>query len=161
MGISQSQAAKKWGVAKGTISKALTNGALSAEKKPDGSYDIDPAEFERWYNHDYRKRSATQHSDRIETLNKDNRNGGLPSGVEGLRERLQMLEELHQREREQLSRQIEDLRGERDDWKQQADKWERQAQAQIRLLEDHRQKEPETPVQPRGGFWARLMGRGA
>lgn len=41
------QAAKETGKSKSTLSKALKNGTLSAEKKPDGSYQIDAAELFR------------------------------------------------------------------------------------------------------------------
>jgi hypothetical protein len=41
------QAARETGKSKSTISKALKNGTLSAEKKPDGSYQIDAAELFR------------------------------------------------------------------------------------------------------------------
>ena len=49
MGYSLGQAAKATGKDKSTISKAIKKGRISASRKSDGSYDIDPAELHRWY----------------------------------------------------------------------------------------------------------------
>ncbi|WP_143092524.1 helix-turn-helix domain-containing protein, partial [Sulfitobacter brevis] len=41
-------AAKHAGRAKGTLSKALNNGQISAEKDGKGRWQIDPSELQRW-----------------------------------------------------------------------------------------------------------------
>lgn len=46
--LSAGQAAKHTGVSKPTISRAITEGRLSAIKREDGSWGIDPAELMRW-----------------------------------------------------------------------------------------------------------------
>ena len=49
MGYTLSQAAKATGKDKSTISKAIKKGKISASRREDRSYDIDPAELHRWY----------------------------------------------------------------------------------------------------------------
>lgn len=49
MRLSLGQAAKLAGVGKTTISRAIASGRLSATRKDDGGYDIDPAELSRVY----------------------------------------------------------------------------------------------------------------
>lgn len=46
--LSAGQAAKHAEVSKPTISRAITEGRLSANKREDGSWGIDPAELMRW-----------------------------------------------------------------------------------------------------------------
>ena len=42
-------AAKQLGISKPTLSKAISRGALSATRREDGSFAIDPAELMRWW----------------------------------------------------------------------------------------------------------------
>jgi hypothetical protein len=83
------EAARAVGLSKGALSRAIANGSLSAEKQPNGSYRIDPAELYRVWPP---KRSA------VNELTPDN-----AVEVERLKARVEGLE--------QLNRQIE---GERD-----------------------------------------------
>jgi excisionase family DNA binding protein len=83
------EAARAVGLSKGTLSRAIANGSLSAEKQPNGSYRIDSAELYRVW---LPKRSA------VNELTPDN-----AVEVERLKARVEGLE--------QLNRQIE---GERD-----------------------------------------------
>jgi len=46
--LTAGQAAKQVGVSKPTISRAITEGRLSASRREDGSWGIDPAELMRW-----------------------------------------------------------------------------------------------------------------
>jgi excisionase family DNA binding protein len=46
--LSAGQAAKQTGVSKPTISRAIAEGRLSASRREDGSWGIDPAELMRW-----------------------------------------------------------------------------------------------------------------
>jgi hypothetical protein len=48
MKLTLGQAAKHAGRAKGTMSKALTNGQISAEKDDKGRWQVDPSELQRW-----------------------------------------------------------------------------------------------------------------
>ena len=47
--ITLGNAAKQLGVSKPTISKAISKGQLSASKREDGSFAIDPSELMRWW----------------------------------------------------------------------------------------------------------------
>ncbi len=46
--LTAGQAAKQTGVSKPTISRAIAEGRLSASRREDGSWGIDPAELMRW-----------------------------------------------------------------------------------------------------------------
>src|SRR5262245_56254448 len=62
------EAARQCGVAKGTISKAIANGKLSATRREDGSWSIDAAELARYLEvNRHRFRSETRAPDRLET----------------------------------------------------------------------------------------------
>jgi hypothetical protein len=63
------EAARQCGVAKGTISKAIATGKLSATRREDGSWSIDAAELARYLtSNGHRFRSETSAPDRLETL---------------------------------------------------------------------------------------------
>jgi len=47
--ITLGNAAKQLGVSKPTLSKAISRGHLSATRREDGSFSIDPAELMRWW----------------------------------------------------------------------------------------------------------------
>jgi excisionase family DNA binding protein len=104
------EAAKRTGLSKPTIQRAIKSGKLSALRNDDGSYSIDPAEVERVYG----PLPVTGNSDSNETQNvtavSSNETGGLESEVQHLRERLSSLGYERDRERQQLTDQIEDLR---------------------------------------------------
>ena len=55
MGLTLGQAAEQVGKSKPALSKAIARGRLSAVKKEDGSFDIDPAELDRWVKNVARK----------------------------------------------------------------------------------------------------------
>ena len=62
--LSAGQAAKQTGVSKPTISRAIADGRLSATRREDGSFGIDPAELMRWkecygHRHTQMNQSAT------------------------------------------------------------------------------------------------------
>ena len=62
------EAARQCGVAKGTISKAIKTGKLSATRREDGSWSIDNAELARYLEANrHRFRSETVQTDRPET----------------------------------------------------------------------------------------------
>lgn len=60
MGLTLGQAAQTTGKSKAALSKAISGGRLSAVKKENGSFDIDPAELDRWVNNVARKRQPKQ-----------------------------------------------------------------------------------------------------
>src|SRR3954451_762587 len=102
------RAAKEAGISKPTLSKAIKEGRLSAEKQPDGSYRIQPAELFRVYPPEpLISRSSHSKFDDRETR-KDNEAIGEQVAV--LLDRLSLLTDERERERRELTDQIEDLR---------------------------------------------------
>src|SRR5271166_6696088 len=62
------QASKQVGVSKPTLSKAISTGKLSATRREDGSWAIDPAELCRYVEaNGHRFRPATGNGSRLET----------------------------------------------------------------------------------------------
>jgi excisionase family DNA binding protein len=95
------QAARQCGVSKGTISKAIKTGKLSATRREDGSWSIDNAELARYLDaNGHRFRSETVEADRAET------------GAEISPAMAALVAE--------LNRVIVDLRADRDAWREQA-----------------------------------------
>jgi excisionase family DNA binding protein len=95
------QAARQCGVSKGTISKAIKTGKLSATRREDGSWSIDNAELARYLDaNGHRFRSETVEADRAET------------GAEISPAMTALVAE--------LNRVIVDLRADRDAWREQA-----------------------------------------
>ena len=138
------QAAKATGISKPTLSRAIKNGKLSAQKQPDGSFLIDPSELYRVYP----IVTATSND------NRDMNQSETPNNPKALQAQLEALREERERERRQLQATIDDLRGRLDE--ETAER--RQSAGEIRrltlLLTDQRQPtaapqaepEPSTPV---------------
>ena len=129
MGVSLGQAAKLTGKGKTTLTRAIQAGRLSATRRADGGYEIDPAELARVYEirietpETAATVSATVHH---ETASRDpetvSRLAAMEAELKGLKELLA------------------EVRQSRDDWKGQA---ERLALA---------------PPAPRQSWWRRLVG---
>ncbi|MHB0704097.1 MerR family transcriptional regulator [Roseomonas mucosa] len=104
-------AAKATGKSKSTISRDIKEGKLSADKREDGSYSIDPSELIRVYQEEFNpNRSATPQENDTQHPISAFETGGLQSEVERLREQLQGVHTERDRERRQLTDQIDDLR---------------------------------------------------
>lgn len=147
------QAAKEVGCSKATLSKALKNGALSAEKREDGSYCIQPAELMRWNGN----RSTMNTKNHPETSEKSVQTpaGTLDLLTENatLRAKLALMEETRGQERHDLLEQVTDLRARLD-----RSEDERREQAQtLRLLLPAPEPAATTPEKPRG-WLQRLFG---
>ncbi|MCR9258063.1 MAG: hypothetical protein NXI16_18440 [Alphaproteobacteria bacterium] len=130
MSYTLNEAAKATGKSKTTIHRALKSGKVSAIKRDNGAYAIEPAELHRVFppvpaerNEERSIRNDTEH---------------LRDDQGTLRIQLETIEKERERERQQLQETITDLREDRDRWRQQA----------TALLEDKR---------PRG-FWKKLFG---
>lgn len=97
------QAAKATGKSKSTISKALKNGVISAEKGANGAFKIDPSELHRVFP----ANSIKEHSQPTENTSK---------------ERLETAVKLAQLEvrLEAAEKRAEDLEKDRDSWRNQA-----------------------------------------
>lgn len=100
------EAAKATGKSKATISKAIKNGRISAQKDETGTFRIDPSELHRVY-------PPTVSSEHHETPTSPPETGSL------VRELQARLEAAHERlsDKETV---ISDLREDRDRWRQQA-----------------------------------------
>ena len=130
MSYTLNEAAKATGKSKTTIHRALKSGKISAVKRDNGAYAIEPAELHRVFppvpverNEERSRRNDAEH---------------LRNDQGTLRIQLETIEKERERERQQLQETISDLREDRDRWRQQA----------TALLEDKR---------PRG-FWKKLFG---
>jgi hypothetical protein len=102
------QAARHCGVSKGTISKAIASGKLSATRREDGSWAIDGAELARYLD-------VNGHRFRPETGS-----GEQPATIAELRARAELAEQ----RLGDLKAMLEDMRRQRDDAARQRDKWE-------------------------------------
>jgi Helix-turn-helix domain len=108
-------AARHCGVSKGTISKAIASGKLSATRREDGSWAIDGAELARYLEvNGHRFRSETGAGEQPETSN----------SVAELRARAELAEQ----RLDDLKVALAEMRRQRDDMAQQRDKWETVAQ---------------------------------
>jgi predicted site-specific integrase-resolvase len=146
------EAAKATGNSKTTIHRAIKSGRVSATRKDDGSYEIDPAELHRVFppksaGNGFTNDNLEQTVTRVETE-------GLRREIDLLRERLT-----------DKDRVIEDLRHDRDHARDERDRLLKVIEEQagsVRLLTDQTRTpaaEPERPAR-RGfrGFLHRLTG---
>ena len=126
------QAARHCGVSKGTISKAIASGKLSATRREDGSWAIDGAELARYLDvNGHRFRSETGSSEQPETI------ADLRARAELAEQRLGDLKAM-----------LEDMRRQRDDAERQRDKWETVA-TRLSLSAPKPDEQPTaTPTQP-------------
>lgn len=138
------QAAEMCGWSKGALSKAIKNGQMSVHAKTKAGFQLDPAEVLRVFP----KKTETQASEQLETLQKHSGNSALSTEVEALRQKIAAAELERTREREQLTDRIESLQQMLADEKSER----RQLTA---LLTDQREKSADPP---RKGLWARLRG---
>lgn len=111
VGYTLGEAAKATGMSKAAISRAIKGGTISAEKRENGSYQIDPAELHRVYpaiTAQQAKPGSASISDATE-LNAENRE--LRAKLEAAMQRLSDKDGV-----------IADLREDRDRWRTQAEK---------------------------------------
>lgn len=144
MKLTLGQAAKTAKRSKGTLSKALNSGGISAEKDDKGRWQIDPSELSRWMSANPFPNSIQNQS---ETPEETHGNSALDVEVKMLRERIDAMTAERDRERGQLVDQIEDLRA-------RLDGAEAERVRLNALLTDQREKATE---QPRKGWLARIF----
>ncbi|WP_248633984.1 DNA-binding protein [Novosphingobium nitrogenifigens] len=143
MAYTLGEAAKATGISKASISRAINSGRISATKKDDGSFSIEPVELHRVYP----PKSAVPVSVTVnETIRNTDADARNTSDSNVLQARLDAaLEQLRDRDRT-----VEDLRHRLD----RSDEERREAQARvIGLLAG-----PE-PTETKRGFFSRLFGR--
>jgi hypothetical protein len=143
------EAAKATGNSKTTIHRAIKSGRVSATRKDDGSYEIEPSELHRVFppksaSNGFTNDNAEQAVTRVETE-------GLRREVELLRERLAEKDSV-----------IDDLRNDRDHARDERDRLLKVIEEQagsFRLLTDQRQR-AEQPAPQAPGLFGRLFKRG-
>jgi excisionase family DNA binding protein len=165
--ITLGNAAKQLGLSKPTISKAISRGHLSATRRDDGSFAIDPAELMRWWEgakHRFHSQPVSRlqpstssgESGTADGNTVDNQKDGNPADGQGnpvlvqlarLEAELSGARELIRVHRDQ----IDDLRGERD-------KLLSQVEAAHRLLTHQQAQQPSVPLVKRRPWWRRLTG---
>lgn len=139
MKLTLGQAAKHAKRAKGTLSKALTNGQITAEKDDKGRWQIDPSELQRWLDaNPLSNATENQGATSSETPENTSGNSALAVEVKLLREQIEKIENMHDRERKQLVDQIDDLKTE-------AERRSREHMQTLAVLTDQREKAPQMP----------------
>lgn len=146
MKLTLGQAAKTAKRSKGTLSKALNSGGISAEKDDKGRWQIDPSELSRWMS---ANPFPNGRENQYETQKETHENSALGVEVKMLRERIDAMTTERDRERGQLVDQIEDLRA-------RLDGAEAERVRLNALLTDQREKGA-API--RRSFWGRLVGK--
>jgi excisionase family DNA binding protein len=125
MQLTLGQAAKQVGVSKPTLSKAISTGKLSATRREDGSFAIDPAELCRYVEaNGHRFHSATGNGSRLETPPDT---AATTAATDAQVEALRQVEVL-------LRQELTDVRIDRDRWCAEASAWRDQAQAPAKLI---------------------------
>ena len=145
MKLTLGQAAKAAKRSKGTLSKALNSGGISAEKDDKGRWQIDPSELSRWMSaNPFPNGVETQEETHMET----HENSALSVEVKMLREQIDTMKAERERERAQLVDQIEALR-------EQAARQSADHRQALAALTDQRERDT---ALPKRGLWARLIG---
>ncbi len=142
MKLTLGQAAKAANRSKGTLSKALNSGGISAEKDDKGRWQIDPSELSRWMSANPFPNSV---EDQDETHMETHEYSALSVEVKMLREQIDTMKAERERERAQLTDQIEAL-------KEQAERQSADHRQALAALTDQRERAPKR------GLWARLVG---
>lgn len=134
-GLTLSQAAKVLGKSKSTLNRAIKTGRLSATRNEDGTFSIDPAELYRAFPAPLQNVRHEPQTERIRTVPQSDLNN-----------RINLLEQLLEKERDTSAREREiaaDLREDRDKWRQQA----------TSLLADQRPGSSEQASAKRRSWW--------
>lgn len=106
------EAAKATGKSKTTLHRAIKSGKISATRRDDNSYSIDPSELHRVFSLVTLERTSEQlHQNDVEHQR---------GTAETLRLQLETIEKERERERQLMQETITDLREDRDRWRQQA-----------------------------------------
>jgi chromosome segregation ATPase len=146
------QAAKESNVSKSTLSRAIKEGRMSATRREDGGYMIDPAELFRAYP---KKQSATD----AETVSWSGTQPVQHSNINGLQMEVEMLRERLQDKDshiDTLQQQVGDIQKDRDHWRQQATHLLEHKQSADTSTEGHR-----NAVEAHKGFFGMFSRRRA
>lgn len=156
MKLTLGQAAKHAGRAKGTLSKALTNGHISAEKDDKGRWQIDPSELQRWMDSNpFQNNTETGVKPPLETPRNPSENSALSVEVKMLREQIERSDSDRERDRDDREREREKHHDEVEALRTLLERQSAEHRQALAVLTDQRERAADTP---RRGFWARLMG---
>jgi excisionase family DNA binding protein len=148
------QAARLTGLGKTTITRAIKAGRLSATRRDDGSYEIDPAELNRVYSiQPETPETVTQsgHTVRDATPSERPRDGG---GDPEVTARLAALEaEVHG-----LKALLDEVRSSREELRQDRDGWKGQAERLALMRSVETPTPPPATLMERRPWWRRLTG---
>jgi excisionase family DNA binding protein len=149
------QAAKQVGVSKPTLSKAIASGKLSATRREDGSWAIDPAELHRYLEaNQHRFHKVPDEPSRLETQTETAEASleTLPFSV--LKPLLDAKSEADRERilREELEKRVELMRGMMDEIKAERDQWRETAQRVLLTS----QGQPPAPQPERRGIFGWL-----
>ncbi len=151
MGYSLGEAARFSGLAKSTLSRAIDRQQLIAQRKEDGSFDIDPEEFSRFLSARKAQPVAKLVAQRFDT---PDATGETPAATASERARIALLEQ----EVDHLRERLRDKDGVVEDLRARLDQEAQERRAIMRQLVDLRET---TEVAPRQvGWFDRLLGRG-
>lgn len=145
MKLTLGQAAKAAGRSKGTLSKSLNSGGMSAEKDDKGRWQIDPSELSRWMSANPFQNGR---ENQVETHVETHENSALSVEVKMLREQINAMAAERDRERGQLVDQIEDLRARLDGAEAE--------RTRLNALLTVQRESPQAP--PQRKFWGRVFG---
>jgi excisionase family DNA binding protein len=164
--VTLGEAARQLGISKPTLSKAITKGALSASRRDDGSFAIDPSELVRWWDnvkHRFQPQPVSElqvatPSETTETANSDGVSKWQPetagNGDSEVSARLAALET----EVRGLRELVAEVKASRDDARVTADQWRVQAERLTLVLPAPRTQEQTTSPAAHLPWWKRLVG---
>jgi hypothetical protein len=149
MGYGLAEAAAAAGKSKMTIHRAIKSGKLSASRRDDDSYDIDPSELHRVFPpvSEVRPDIGNKRQDDI-----SNDTAMLRLELKVRDEKIAALQAEREREREQFTDQIDDLR-------RRLNTEGEERRKLTALLTDQREKAAQAAPQPRTGLLGRLFGK--
>ena len=164
--VTLGEAARQLGISKPTLSKAITKGALSASRRDDGSFAIDPSELVRWWDnvkHRFQPQpvselQAATPSETTETANSEGvskrQQETAGNGDPEVAARLAALET----EVRGLRELVAEVKASRDDARLTADQWRIQAERLTLVLPAPRIEEETSLSKVRMPWWKRLAG---
>lgn len=118
MGLTLGEASKQTGKSKATLSRAIKNGRISAQKQDDGSFSIEPSELFRAYKRVYDETLATTRNTTNETTHNTTSTPEKDIEIATLRAELSAARD----KIDDLKRQADEIREDRDAWKHQANR---------------------------------------
>ena len=135
LGLTLGEAAKQTGKSKATLSRAIKNGRISAQKQDDGSFSIEPSELFRVYKRMNDETPATPKNTVSETTRNPTATPEKDIEIATLKAELQAAQD-----------KIDDLKSLADEIRQDREEWRKQAN---RLLSHT----------PQSSVWRRMFGK--